>query len=58
MAGVIYDFSFDPTASHNLWPFEIIIAPVLGFSASLLGALLGGFEASVIRRVTANRGGT
>lgn len=33
-------------------------APVVGFSASLLGALLRGFVASVVRRGTANRGGT
>jgi hypothetical protein len=30
----------DPS-SHNLWPFEIAIALVLGFACSLAGAAIG-----------------
>jgi hypothetical protein len=48
MARVIYDTSADPT-SHNLWPFEIVIAIGLGFVASLVGAVVGGFLASATR---------
>jgi hypothetical protein len=30
----------DPT-SHNLWPFEVVLAAGVGFATSLCGALLG-----------------
>jgi hypothetical protein len=48
IARVIYDTSTDPT-SHNLWPFEIVIAIALGFVASLVGAAIGGLLASATR---------
>ena len=37
---VIYDTWSDPT-SHNLWPFEIILAAGPGLLAALVGALAG-----------------
>jgi hypothetical protein len=37
---VIVDCAHDPTA-HNLWPFEIIIALLIGFVCALAGALVG-----------------
>lgn len=40
MARVIVDCVQDPTA-HNLWPFEVVIACVLGFASALVGALAG-----------------
>lgn len=40
MARVFVEGVLDPT-SHNLWPFEIVIAALLGLAAALPGALLG-----------------
>ena len=37
---VIVETSTDPT-SHNLWPFEVVIAAALGLACSLVGTLLG-----------------
>lgn len=42
---VIVEVVADPT-SHNLWPFEIVIAGILTGPTSLLGAFIG----SLIRR--------
>ncbi len=42
---VIVEVVADPT-SHNLWPFEIIIAGILTGPTALLGAFLG----SLVRR--------
>ncbi len=47
---VIVEVIADPT-SHNLWPFEIVIAGILTGPMSLLGAFIG----SLIRR-RVNRG--
>ena len=41
LARVAYETNADPT-SHNLWPFEVVIAMFVGCSASFLGSLLGG----------------
>lgn len=41
MARVVVETSRDPT-SHNLWPFEIIIASGVGLAVAFVGALLGG----------------
>jgi hypothetical protein len=49
LARVIHDTSSDPT-SHNLWPFEIILATGPGLVAALVGALAG--------KLLARRGGT
>jgi ABC-type branched-subunit amino acid transport system permease subunit len=40
LARVIVDVVRDPT-SHNLWPFEIVIAVLVGAAAAVAGALLG-----------------
>lgn len=37
---VAMEAASDPT-SHNLWPFELLIAAALGLAASLAGTLLG-----------------
>lgn len=52
MARVVVDGVRDPT-SHNLWPFEIIIALVIGFACSASGAITG----SLIARLLPNRPG-
>lgn len=39
----------DPT-SHNLWPFEIIIALLLGFSWALAGAISGSLGLALLAR--------
>src|SRR5690554_3183396 len=41
LARVVYDTAFDPT-SHNLWPFELVLAAGPGLLAGILGALVGG----------------
>lgn len=41
LARIIVETAHDPT-SHNLWPFEIVIATVVGLVVALAGALLGG----------------
>ncbi len=40
MVRVMVDCSRDPT-SHNLWPFELIIAVFVGGAAALAGSALG-----------------
>jgi hypothetical protein len=45
---VVIDTSQDPT-SHNLWPFEIALAWVVGLLASLVGAVLGSVPAFLAR---------
>jgi hypothetical protein len=44
---VVVDTAVDPT-SHNLWPFEVIIACVVGLLASLTGVVAG----SIYRRLS------
>lgn len=39
---ILVETGKDPT-SHNLWPFEIIIASLLGYGCALAGALVGHF---------------
>ena len=39
---VAVETSGDPT-SHNLWPFEVIIALVVGITSASMGALAGSF---------------
>ena len=53
MARVAVETFQDPT-SHNLWPFEIIIASGVGLSVALAGALLGGLLALARKRGSAN----
>ena len=40
LARVIVETAIDPT-SHNLWPFEIVIAAMVGLVVAAAGALLG-----------------
>jgi hypothetical protein len=40
LARVIFDTAVDPT-SHNLWPFEIVLAGMLGFAVALAGIVVG-----------------
>ncbi len=48
MARVVVDTSQDPT-SHNLWPFEVALAWLVGLLASLAGAALGSAPALLAR---------
>jgi hypothetical protein len=40
MARVVVDTARDPT-SHNLWPFEVVIAFMVGLAGALPGTLIG-----------------
>jgi hypothetical protein len=44
LARIAVDTAKDPT-SHNLWPFEFIIAAVIGVLCSSAGALVGSLPA-------------
>ena len=44
LARIAVDTAKDPT-SHNLWPFEFIIAAVIGILCSSAGALIGSMPA-------------
>ena len=48
MARVTVETSTDPT-SHNLWPFEVGFAWLVGLLASLVGVVLGSIPAFVAR---------
>ena len=48
VARVVFDGVRDPT-SHNLWPFEVVIAAVVGFAAALAGALIGVLASTALR---------
>lgn len=48
LARIAVDTAKDPT-SHNLWPFEFIIAAVIGALCSLSGALAGSVPALLSR---------
>lgn len=39
-ARVVADTAADPT-SHNLWPFEIALAMLVGFPCAIVGAMVG-----------------
>ena len=41
MTRVLIDTASDPT-THNLWPFELVIAAVCGFGPAALGTAIGG----------------
>jgi hypothetical protein len=49
LARVLVETWEDPT-SHNLWPFEVIIALMLGLSCALAGAIVGSLFARLVRR--------
>jgi peptidoglycan/LPS O-acetylase OafA/YrhL len=44
MARVLVEGVRDPT-SHNLWPLELIIALVVGFTCAVAGAIVGSLSA-------------
>src|SRR6266404_1870491 len=44
---VARDVAADPT-SHNLWPFEVVIASFVGFPCALAGAIVGSLIAWLI----------
>ena len=50
MARVVVDTTRDPT-SHNLWPFELVIAFLVGLTGTVPGTLIG----SVFRRMLGPR---
>jgi hypothetical protein len=52
LARVMFEVARDP-ATHNLWPFEVIIAIVVGGMVALAGALLG----SMVLRISRSRRG-
>jgi hypothetical protein len=49
MARVVADGLRDST-SHNLWPFEVVIATIVGGAAALAGTLLGSAALRLRRR--------
>lgn len=50
IARVVVDAVRDPT-SHNLWPFELIIALAVGFACAAAGALVGAVVARLMPRL-------
>jgi hypothetical protein len=48
MARIVVEVFHDKT-SHNLWPFEIVIALGIGFPVAFLGAALGRLLAKALR---------
>jgi len=52
LARIAIDTAKDPT-SHNLWPFEFIIAAVIGVICSSAGALVGSLPAFFSRHNSA-----
>jgi hypothetical protein len=48
MLRVVVDGAIDPT-THNLWPFELVIASLLGGACSAAGALMGLLVAKLSR---------
>lgn len=46
---VAVDTTIDPT-THNLWPFELVIAAGIGFAVSSAGALFGSLLSGLSRR--------
>ena len=51
LARVIADCAHDPSA-HNLWPFEIVIASLVGFVSASTGALVGILARSAMGKQT------
>jgi len=49
LARVAMETTKDPT-SHNLWPFEVVIAAIVGLVCSLGGALVGSLPALFSKR--------
>lgn len=47
LARVAFETAIDPT-SHNLWPFEVVIAAALGLVVAAAGAVLGGLSKTLL----------
>ena len=56
LARVEFETWRDPT-THNLWPFEVVYAAVVGFSVALGGVLLGSLLTYLVRGRPAESGG-
>lgn len=52
LARIAVDTAKDPT-SHNLWPFEVVIAAVIGVLCSSAGAQVGSLLALLSRQKSA-----
>lgn len=55
LARVLVDTQRDPT-SHNLWPFEIVIALGVGLFPAVSGAIVGSLFAKLTHSATARSG--
>ena len=53
---VARDVAADPT-SHNLWPFEVVIASFVGFPCALAGAIVGSMIAWLITHCAGKNAG-
>ena len=49
LARIVYDTTLDPT-SHNLWPFEVVLAGMLGYAVALVGIVLGLLLTRLLRK--------
>ena len=49
MARILFEVMQDPT-SHNLWPFEVVIALITGSACAAAGALAGSIFAKTLSR--------
>lgn len=47
LARIVVEVVRDST-SHNLWPFEVVIASVIGFACSAAGTMMGSLVASLV----------
>jgi hypothetical protein len=55
LARIVREVALDPT-SHNLWPFEVVLAGMLGAAVALAGVALGRVIAKATRRVDKGTG--
>ncbi len=49
VVGIVVEVAKDPTA-HNLWPFEIVIASLVGFACAAAGAIVGAVIAELFAK--------
>jgi len=56
LARVIVEGLSEPS-SHNLWPFELLIALLLGFACAFSGAVLGNLMARLCRQARDHKTG-
>lgn len=53
-ARVVWDGLKDPT-THNLWPIEVVIALLLGFTCALAGAVAGALISALTDKLAGRR---